>query len=133
MHWHEIEYIVQFDDCNAFGHIGNSRWMDILERSRITVMSRLGYPMGRFFKEGVSALVSKAEIAYLMPVGVDESLAIQIRPEEVDGQLVLHYRARSAQTTKPALRARLELRFVAKDGSMLSVPTALKQVLFGEG
>ena len=75
------EKIIRFQDCDPYGHLNNSKYLDYMINAREDHLIE-HYGLNVFHKaqkEGISWVVGHNEIVYLKPVLVMEKVIIQTR------------------------------------------------------
>src|ERR1700742_1316561 len=74
----ESVYTVRFNDCDPFGHLNNSRYIDYLLNAREDHL-RMHYDLtlDTWHKQGYGWVVGGHEIIYLKPARYNERIVIQ--------------------------------------------------------
>ncbi|MGC4034315.1 MAG: acyl-CoA thioesterase [Chitinophagaceae bacterium] len=71
-------YTIRFPDCDPFGHLNNSRYIDYMLNAREDHLKEFyGLKLASFYKKGFGWMVSKHEIQYLKPALYNEKICIQ--------------------------------------------------------
>lgn len=71
-------YTVRFNDCDPFGHLNNSKYIDYLLNAREDHLSQFNnIELGNYHKRGFGWVVSSHEIQYLRPAAYNEKICIQ--------------------------------------------------------
>jgi acyl-CoA thioester hydrolase len=74
----ETYYIVRFNDCDPFGHLNNSKYIDYFLNAREDHLSQFyQIELGAFHKRGFGWVVTNHEIQYLRPASYNEKVCIQ--------------------------------------------------------
>ena len=71
-------YTIRFNDCDPFGHLNNSRYIDYMLNARedhLKQFHQLG--LDEFYKKGIGWVVSQHEIIYARPANYNETVCIQ--------------------------------------------------------
>ena len=69
---------IRFYDCDPFGHLNNSRYLDYIMNAReIHLSSFYGFNLDEFYRKGIGWVVSNHEIVYLKPARFNEIVSIQ--------------------------------------------------------
>ena len=77
----ESTAVVRFQDCDPFGHLNNARYIEYFMDARTDQLQAV-YDFDLFAvgqKYGSNWVVSKTEIAFLLPAGIRETVQIQTR------------------------------------------------------
>jgi YbgC/YbaW family acyl-CoA thioester hydrolase len=71
-------YTIRFNDCDPFGHLNNSRYIDYMLNAREDHLKQF-YQLGldSFYKQGIGWVVSSHEIQYVRPANYNETVCIQ--------------------------------------------------------
>lgn len=71
-------YIIRFNDCDPFGHLNNSRYIDYMLNAREDhLRNAYQIELHAFAKNGIGWVVSKHEIQYIRPAFYNEKVCIQ--------------------------------------------------------
>ncbi len=72
---------VRFPDCDPFNHLNNSKYIDYIINAREDQLKIFyNFDIHKMVKEmGISWVVAQTHIAYIVPVGVMETITIQTR------------------------------------------------------
>jgi acyl-CoA thioester hydrolase len=71
-------YTVRFNDCDPFGHLNNSKYIDYFLNAREDhLKEHYGIDLKAWAEQGQEFVVSAHEIRYLRPATYNESVAIQ--------------------------------------------------------
>jgi YbgC/YbaW family acyl-CoA thioester hydrolase len=71
-------YTVRFNDCDPFGHLNNSRYIDYMLNAREDHLSQFyKIELGHFHKQGYGWVVTNHEIQYIRPAAYNEKVCIQ--------------------------------------------------------
>lgn len=71
-------YTVRFNDCDPFGHLNNSKYIDYLLNAREDHLSQFHQiELGNFHKRGFGWVVTTHEIQYIRPAAYNEKICIQ--------------------------------------------------------
>jgi len=71
-------YTVRFNDCDPFGHLNNSKYIDYLLNAREDHLGQFhGIELGGFHKQGFGWVVTNHEIQYIRPAAYNEKVCIQ--------------------------------------------------------
>lgn len=100
-------YTVRFNDCDPFGHLNNSKYIDYMLNAREDHLSHFNnIELGSFHKQGFGWVVSSHEIQYIRPAAYNERVVIQSDLIELgDSHLLVEMRMfdESAETLKSIL------------------------------
>lgn len=71
-------YTVRFNDCDPFGHLNNSKYIDYMLNAREDHLSQFfQIELGDFHKQGFAWVVTNHEIQYIRPAAYNEKICIQ--------------------------------------------------------
>jgi len=71
-------YTVRFNDCDPFGHLNNSKYIDYMLNAREDHLSQFhNIELGDFHKQGFGWVVTNHEIQYIRPAAYNEKVCIQ--------------------------------------------------------
>ena len=123
-------YDIRLDDLDYMGIVGNADWLILLERSRADLLSTIGYPMSRFFKERIAGVVADLKVKYVRPARFGDRIQVTIsaaEASEVSG--VLEYSVNSSEG-KPFIRAETKMVFVNEQGRPIPMPQEIRNALY---
>jgi YbgC/YbaW family acyl-CoA thioester hydrolase len=71
-------YKIRFNDCDLFGHLNNSRYLDYFINAREDhLKDYYDLDLSDYYKKGLGWVVGSHEIAYLKPARYNENVTIQ--------------------------------------------------------
>lgn len=83
-------YKIRFNDCDMFGHLNNSSYLDYLINAREDhLKDNYNLSLSDYYKNGQGWVVSTHEIAYLRPAVYNETVCIQSTLLWVDSDSLL--------------------------------------------
>ncbi|MCQ2180529.1 MAG: acyl-CoA thioesterase [Bacteroidales bacterium] len=83
---------VNYYECDAMGVVHHSNYLRYMEEARIDRLARLGYDFASLASEGIVSPVVSLECRYLKPVGISDTLEIDVRVESLTAfKLTLSY------------------------------------------
>ena len=69
----ETHYTIRFNDCDPFGHLNNSKYIDYMLNAREDHLSQFhNIELDQFRRQGFAWVVSSHEIQYLRPAAYNE-------------------------------------------------------------
>jgi acyl-CoA thioester hydrolase len=69
---------IRFTDCDPFGHLNNSRYLDYIINARENhLLEFYELSLDEYYKKGIAWVVAGHEIAYLRPARFNEIICIQ--------------------------------------------------------
>lgn len=84
------KYKIRFPDCDMFGHLNNSRYLDYLINAREDHLKNFyNFDSIAYFKNDLAWVIGGHEIAYLRPALYNEIVTIQSTLLSVDIELLL--------------------------------------------
>jgi YbgC/YbaW family acyl-CoA thioester hydrolase len=124
-----IPYKVVLDDLDYLNHVGNAKWLTILERARIDMLEQINYPITRILEQKISVVVSEADIKYIRPAVYGDHLEIRITPINFTQYGVdLNYNVLNKKG-KSIFKARVGLVCVDHSGIKTSLPSDLVSLI----
>lgn len=73
----QTHYTVRFNDCDPYGHLNNSSYIDYLLNAREDHLSQFhNIELNQFRKQGFGWVVSSHEIQYIRPAAYNERVSI---------------------------------------------------------
>jgi YbgC/YbaW family acyl-CoA thioester hydrolase len=82
-------YKIRFNDCDMFGHLNNSRYLDYLINAREDhLKDEYNFDFTEYYKNDLAWVISSHEIAYLRPAMYNEMVTIQSTLLFVDSELL---------------------------------------------
>ena len=104
-------YTVRFNDCDPFGHLNNSKYIDYMLNAREDHLTQFyNISLGDFHKRGFGWVVSNHEIQYMRPAAYNEKVCIQSDLIEV-GESHLLVEMKMYDDTANTLKALLWTKF----------------------
>ncbi|HEX6181861.1 MAG TPA: acyl-CoA thioesterase [Chitinophagaceae bacterium] len=74
----ETSYTIRFNDCDPFGHLNNSKYIDYMLNAREDHLKQFHQlNLDEFYKKGLGWVVTGHEILYLRPANYNETVVIQ--------------------------------------------------------
>ncbi|HEX9981263.1 MAG TPA: acyl-CoA thioesterase [Flavobacterium sp.] len=71
------QYKIRFSDCDLFGHLNNSRYLDYMINAREDhLAAHYGLDLSAHYKKGFGWVVGSHEIAYVVPAVYNETVTI---------------------------------------------------------
>jgi len=82
-------YKIRFNDCDMFGHLNNSSYLDYLINAREDhLKDNYNLSLAEYYKKGQGWVVSTHEIAYVRPAVYNETVSIQSTLLQADSESV---------------------------------------------
>lgn len=82
-------YKIRFSDCDMFGHLNNSRYLDYLINAREDhLKDEYNLDFAEYYKNDLGWVIGSHEISYLRPALYNEMVAIQSTLLFVDSELL---------------------------------------------
>ncbi|MBF2709903.1 acyl-CoA thioesterase [Flavobacterium soyangense] len=79
------KYKIRFTDCDMFGHLNNSRYLDYLINAREDHLKDFyNFDFNEYYKNDLAWVISSHEISYLKPALFNETVSIQSTLLRVD-------------------------------------------------
>jgi len=74
----QTSYTIRFNDCDPFGHLNNSKYIDYMLNAREDHLSQFHHiELGHFHQKGFGWVVTNHEIQYIRPAAYNEKVWIQ--------------------------------------------------------
>ncbi|HEY0679560.1 MAG TPA: acyl-CoA thioesterase [Chitinophagaceae bacterium] len=71
-------YTIRFNDCDPFGHLNNSKYIDYMLNAREDHLRHYHQlDLDTFYKQGIGWVVSNHEIRYVRPASYNETVCIE--------------------------------------------------------
>jgi acyl-CoA thioester hydrolase len=127
---YNFTYQVRLDDLDYMNIVGNSQWMIFLERARIDLLEKIGFPFSEMMKMGVGGVVAEAHVKFIKPAFFNDKLTISIMPHsQFSKGFKLKYLITNQESAE-CLDAELTMVFVDKNGKSTLIPEPVKNVFF---
>lgn len=82
-------YKIRFNDCDMFGHLNNSRYLDYLINAREDhLKDYYSFDFTEYYKNDLAWVIGSHEIVYLRPALYNEIVTIQSTLLSVDNELL---------------------------------------------
>lgn len=82
-------YKIRFNDCDMFGHLNNSRYLDYLINAREDhLKDEYNFDINYYYKNDLAWVIGTHEIAYIRPAVYNEIVSIQSTLLQVDSELL---------------------------------------------
>ena len=82
-------YKIRFNDCDMFGHLNNSRYLDYLINAREDhLKDYYSFDFTEYYKNDLAWVIGSHEIVYLRPALYNEMVTIQSTLLSVDNELL---------------------------------------------
>jgi acyl-CoA thioesterase FadM len=62
-----FEYTVRLDDLDFMNVVGDNQWLVFLQRARIELMDRIGFPYTEMIRQKIGGVVAENHIRYMRP------------------------------------------------------------------
>jgi len=109
----QTTYIIRFNDCDPFGHLNNSKYIDYMLNAREDhLRQHHQLKLDDFYKQGIAWVVSQHEICYARPANYNETVCIESDLIEV-GDTDLVVEMRMFDETCTTLKALMWTRFTS--------------------
>ncbi|TAK71559.1 MAG: acyl-CoA thioesterase [Gammaproteobacteria bacterium] len=131
MNVYEFSYPVRLDDLDYMGIVGNSNWLTFLERSRIDLLDKVGFPFSEMMKNKIGGVVAEANVKFLKPAFFGDTLKIKVSPHSPFKKgLLLQYIVEN-QKNELSLTAEIKIIFVDESGRATKMPDKISENFFG--
>ncbi|MBL0331113.1 MAG: acyl-CoA thioesterase [Bacteroidetes bacterium] len=105
-------YKIRFSDCDMFGHLNNSRYLDYLINAREDhLILQHQFDFNKYYKNDFGWVIGSHEIAYLRPAIYNEQVTVQSTLMHADKD-VLHVEILMMNEHQNQLKAVLRTTFV---------------------
>jgi acyl-CoA thioester hydrolase len=124
-----FNYHVRLDDLDYMGIVGNSQWLIFLERARIDLLEKIGFPFSEMMKQKIGGVVAEANIRFIKPAYFNDRLTINLKPQKLFSKgFVLNYIVLN-QNNFECLTADITIVFVNHCGKSIKIPEEIKNKL----
>jgi acyl-CoA thioester hydrolase len=132
MNTYMFNYKVRLDDIDYMGIVGNSQWLIFLERARIDLLEKIGFPFSEMMKQKIGGVVSEANLKFLRPAIFDDELKINIMPHSPFSKgLYLKYVVENQKVIE-CLTADIKIVFVDQHGKSTNMPEHIRIEFFAD-
>ncbi|MCW3071210.1 MAG: thioesterase [Bacteroidetes bacterium] len=105
-------YKIRFNDCDMFGHLNNSSYLDYLINAREDhLKDNYNLSLADYYRKGQGWVVSTHEIAYIRPAVYNETVCIQSTLLSADHESV-HVETMMLNEKKDQLKAVMRSRLI---------------------
>lgn len=105
-------YKIRFNDCDMFGHLNNSRYLDYLINAREDHLKiEYNFDLNHYYKNDLAWVISSHEISYVRPAVYNEIVSIQSTLLYLDSEL-LHVEILMMNEKQDHLKAILRSKFI---------------------
>jgi YbgC/YbaW family acyl-CoA thioester hydrolase len=81
---------IRFSDCDMFGHLNNSRYLDYLIDAREDhLMNEYDFDFNKYYKNDLAWVITGHEIAYIRPAVYNEMVTIQSTLLSIEEEFLL--------------------------------------------
>ena len=70
-------------ECDVYGHLNNSNYLQLLEAARAEALSSMGIPVAYLNKIEVSIFIKRIEIDYIKPLGLEHIATIKTNTTQI--------------------------------------------------
>jgi acyl-CoA thioester hydrolase len=124
-----FSYNVRLDDLDYMGIVGNSNWLTFLERARIDLLEKVGFPFSEMMKQKIGGVVAEANIKFIKPALFNDQLKIAITPHSPFRKGIMLKYIVTNQKELECLQAEITIVFVDQYGKSISIPENIKNKL----
>lgn len=105
-------YKIRFNDCDLFGHLNNSRYLDYLINAREDhLKDYYDFDLNHYYKNNLAWVVNNHEIAYLRPAVFNEKVSIQTTLLKLENSAI-YFEARMLNEKETHLKAIMRTRLI---------------------
>lgn len=101
---HHYSQIVHFSDVDVGGVLYHPRYLDYLDRARLSALKDNGLSYGEFIQLGYALVVAEVQIKYLRPAFFEENLHIYSSISEVKDRILIVNQVISKQVLKTEIQ-----------------------------
>lgn len=66
-------------ECDIYGHLNNSNYLNIYEEARAYVFSSLGCPIKKLKEKSINVVINKTQIDFKKEVALDEEIIVETK------------------------------------------------------
>lgn len=70
-------------ECDIYGHLNNSNYLQLLEAARAEALIAMGLPIPKLLEFGIAIFVSKIEINYIKPLEIEEIAIVRTKTNKI--------------------------------------------------
>ena len=70
-------------ECDIYGHLNNSNYLQLLEAARAEALIEMGIPVARLLEWGISIFVSNINISYKKPLQIEQVASVKTRTSKI--------------------------------------------------
>ncbi len=80
----EFKYRIYGYDCDIYGHLNNSRYLQLFEAARSIALEDMGYPIHKMHELDIQIYLTRAEVDYKKAIPIDEIVTIKSYVKEIN-------------------------------------------------
>ncbi len=70
-------------ECDVYGHLNNSNYLQLLEAARAEALIEMGIPVAKLLEWKVSIFLSNIDISYIRPLKMEQVATVQTRTSKI--------------------------------------------------
>jgi YbgC/YbaW family acyl-CoA thioester hydrolase len=70
-------------ECDVYGHLNNSNYLQLLEAGRAEALIEMGIPVAKLLEWNVSIFISNIDISYIKPLKMEEVATVKTSTRKI--------------------------------------------------
>ncbi|MBI9030925.1 acyl-CoA thioesterase [bacterium] len=70
-------------ECDVYGHLNNSNYLQLLEAGRAEALIEMGIPVAKLLEMDISIFVSNIDISYIKPLKMEEVAKVKTKTVKI--------------------------------------------------
>ena len=70
-------------ECDIYGHLNNSNYLQLLEAARAEALIEMGIPVAKLLEWDISIFVSNIDISYIKPLQIEQLATVMTRTSKI--------------------------------------------------
>lgn len=70
-------------ECDVYGHLNNSNYLQLLEAGRAEALNEMGIPVAKLLEWGISIFVTNIDISYIRPLKIEHVARVVTKTSKI--------------------------------------------------
>lgn len=70
-------------ECDVYGHLNNSNYLQLLEAGRAEALIEMGIPVAKLLEMNISVFVSNIDISYIKPLKMEQIATVETKTNRI--------------------------------------------------
>lgn len=79
----EFERKIYGYECDVYGHLNNSNYLQLLEAARAEALIEMGIPVAKLLDLDISIFVSNIDISYIKPLKIEQIALVKTKTSKI--------------------------------------------------